>query len=86
MMKNDHDRNNPEVKDFNYDNASNKDQYSPSRQPRFVNSNYALMNDLEDLEKNNSPGRRSNVGLNPVSIGDHDKLSPTRSGYHHPEM
>ena len=51
-----------------------------------MNSNYALLNNLEDLENNNSPERRSNIGLNPVTIGDHNRLSPTRSGYNPHEM
>ena len=51
-----------------------------------MNSNYALFHNLDELEGENSPARRSNIALNPVSIGDHNRLSPTRSGYNQHEM
>lgn len=41
------------VTDFDYGNVMDRGQHGPNRDPRLVNSNYALIGDLDCMERGN---------------------------------
>ena len=52
-----HENNPPRhgVTDFDYGNVMDKGQHGPNRDPRLVNSNYALIGNLDTMERGNAP-------------------------------
>ena len=43
--------------DFDYGNVLDRGEHGPAQDPRLVNSNYALINDMTQMERGNSPQR-----------------------------
>ena len=43
------------VTDFDYGNVMDRGQHGPNKDPRLVNSNYALISNLNDMERGQSP-------------------------------
>ena len=43
------------VTDFDYGNVLDRGQHGPNRDPRLVNSNYALIGNLDNMERGNPP-------------------------------
>ncbi len=45
----------PPVTDFDYGNVLDRGQHGPNRDPRLVNSNYALIGTLEGMDHGRAP-------------------------------